>query len=682
MTNPIPLPEAAPPPPPARSTVPGIIAVGVVLAVSLLALWPRYTPSARDPRLVAVLPFHVITEDSALAVLSEGMVDLFDARLNGEQGFRTLAPVAAIRAWREAGGRFDNRVPEPQALDIAERLDAAFLLLGAITDRRARLEVQAALLAVPDGRILGQFRTSGPADSLARIVDELVTRLVASRRAAGVEPGTPLPPTTTSAMYAWLEGRSAYRDGRFDEAGAAFARALAADSAFPLAGLWAAMTARRLGEPVTRLLADTARLAPRDRALYRALLPAMDVATEYRRWRAADSLAVRRPEPPLALAELLLDFGPLLDPDSAPQRAMQESERAHDYEPQALGPLEAMVRATVQSGDTAGLRRAASRLVEQDSAGDRSVFGQWKLALALGNIASASQLRRRFAELSSGTLLRILGAAQVDGLGLDDAEAAAAVLVRRQETDDRAVAGRVYHYHRNRGRLDDAARFRGQAGIDLILEAALFGGDLAAAREMAALLGAGLAPAAPTASGPRLLHHRDLCTLATWEATHGEVGEALALLARLVALDVARTAGAPPENRGCEAVAEGLLAVREGRPLPGPVRAALDSLHRRVLRRDDLRVATQLVLAWGDEVAGNPAGALRRLPVLGSPESGPAWLADLLRERGRLARLAGDREAAVQAYEQYLRLRSAPAPALAEEVAAIRRALAELLAGG
>jgi TolB-like protein len=682
MTHPIPLPEAAPPPPSARSTVPGIIAVGVVLAVSLLALWPRYTPSARDPRLVAVLPFHVVTEDSALAVLSEGMVDLFDARLTGEQGFRTLAPVAAIRAWRDIGGQFDTRVPEPQALEIAARMDAAFLLLGTITDRQARLEVQAALLAVPDGRILGQFRTSGPADSLTRIVDELVTRFVASRRAAGVEPGTPLPATSRAAIYAWLEGRSAYRDGRFDDASLAFARALGADSVFPLAGLWAAMTARRLGIPVTRLPVDTTRLAPRDRALYRALLPAPDVVTEYRRWRAADSLAVRRPEPPLALAELLLDFGPLLDPDSAPPRAFRESGRAREYEPEALGPVEALIRAAAQLGDTAGLRRAATRLVELDSAGDRSAFGQWILALTQGDIASASRLRRRFADLSSGTLLRILGSAQVTGLGLDDAEAAAAVLVRRQETDDRAVAARIFHYHRNRGRLDDAARFRGQAGIDLVLESALFGADLAAARDMAALLATGLAPAPPAASGPRLLHHRDLCTLAVWEATHGEAGEASALLARLAALDIARTAGAAPESRGCEAVAEGLLAVREGRPLPVPTRAALDSLHGRILRRDDLRVAIQLVLAWGDEVAGDPAAALRRLPVLGSPEAGPAWLADLLRERGRLARLAGEREAAVQAYEHYLRLRSAPVPALAEEVAAVRRALAELLAGG
>ncbi|HUG27024.1 MAG TPA: hypothetical protein VMK53_01910 [Gemmatimonadales bacterium] len=683
MTAPLPLPEAAPPAPPPRSTLGGMVVVGLVLAVALLALWPRYTPSARDPRLVAVMPFHLASEDSALAVLSEGMVDLFDARLNGEQGFRTVAPVAAIRAWREAsGGRFDVRVSEPEALDIAERLEAAFLLLGTIMETGDRLEVQAALLAVPDGRVLGQFRSAGPADSLARIVNELVTRFVASRRAGGLEAGTQLPNTSPTAMYAWLDGRAAYRDGRFEDAAGAFGTALQADSTFPLAALWAAMTARRTEQPLPRLAADTLGLGPRDRALYRAVLPAPDVATEYLLWRAADSLSIRRPEPPLALAQLLVEFGGLLDPDSAAVRAYRHAERASLHDPRALAPLEMMVRAAAQLGDSAGLRRAAEAMTSADSAGEASVYAEWRQAHAFGNPAALAALRRRFVDLPSPVLLRILGGAQVDGIGLDDAEAAAAVLGRRGDASDPLVAARLYHYYRNRGRPEDAARYKGMAGIDPILESALFGSDLEAARSRVRILRSALPDSAPSAVGLRRAFHRQLCELAVWESAHGERAEAAALRARLAALEVTWTTAITPETHACEAMADALLAIREGRPLPDATRIILSAVHHRVVRDDALRVATQMLLAWGDEVTGDFDAAMARLPVLAGHESGPAWLADVLRERGRLAQRGGRREDAVRAYEHYLQLRSTPAPGLSEEVAAVRRALAELLAGG
>lgn len=683
MTAPLPLPEAAPPAPPPRSTLGGMVVVGLVLAVALLALWPRYTPSARDPRLVAVMPFQLLSEDSALAVLSEGMVDLFDARLNGEQGFRTVAPVAVIRAWRDlSDGRFDARVSEPQALDIAERMDAAFLLLGTITEVRDRLEVQAALLAVPDGRVLGQFRSAGPADSLSRIVNELVTRFVASRRAGGLEAGTQLPNTSPVAMYAWLEGRAAYRDGRFEEAADRFRAALEADSTFPLAALWAAMTARRTDQPPPRLVADTIGLGPRDRALYRAVLPAPDVATEYRLWSAADSLSIRRPEPPLALARLLVDYGPFLDPDSAAVQAYRQAGRANLQDPQALDPLELLVRSAAQLGDTSGLRRAAAAMATADSADESSAYAQWRQAHAFGNPAALAALRRRFVELPSAVLFRILGGAQVEGLGLDDAEAAAAVLSRRGEASERTVAARLYHYYRNRGRPEDAGRFAGAAGIETGLESALFGGDLDAARSRVLILRSAVPDSAPSTAGPRLAYHRQLCELAVWESAHGERAEALMLLDRLAALDVTRPSAMTPEMHACEPIAQALLAVREGRTLPHETRILLEALHRRVVRDHALRVAAQVLLAWGDELAGDFDAALSHLPVLAGFESGPPWLADLLRERGRIATRAGRREAAVRAYEHYLQLRSTPAPGLSEEVAAVRRALADLLAGG
>lgn len=679
MTAPLPFPEAAPPAPPPRSTMAGMVVVGLVLAVSLLALWPRYTPSARDPRLVAVLPFQLQTTDSSLAVLSEGMVDLFDARLTGAQGFRTLAPVAAIRAWRAvSGGRFDVRVSEPEALAIAERLDAAYLLVGSIAHRGERLQVEAALLAVPDGRVLGQYRTAAPVDSIARIVDELATRFVASRRAAGVEPGTPLPNTVPAAMLAWLEGRAAYREGRHEEAAARFRQAMDADPAFPHAALWEAMTARRLDRPAARAVADTTRLAPRDRALYRALLPSMGAREEYLRWRDADSLAVGRPEPALALAELLLDFGAFLEADSAAERAALRAARALELEPGTAGPLEALARAAAARGDTATLRQAMELATAADSAEAWSGYLRWRAGHALNLPGELALLSRRLVDLPTATLLRILGGAQVEGLGLEQAEAVAAVLRRRGEDTIPAIGARLYHLFRNLGRVGEAGEYRRHVATGVILEAALFGGDLSAAAESASVLRARLTPEDPIDSPAGGPPREALCQLATWEAAHGTADSARALLDRAAALPAA-----PGGSGGtCEAVAGALLAVREGRVLPDAERVRLETIFRVLPRADDLRVPAQLLLAWDRELAGDPAAALRYLALPAGFAAGPAWLADLLRERGRLAQRAGLREAALRAYEHYLQLRSAPAPDVAEEVAAVRRAHAELLASG
>jgi hypothetical protein len=52
-----------------------------------------------------------------------------------------------------------------------------------------------------------------------------------------------------------------------------------------------------------------------------------------------------------------------------------------------------------------------------------------------------------------------------------------------------------------------------------------------------------------------------------------------------------------------------------------------------------------------------------------------------LREEGRLAALAGDREGAIRAYRHYLALRSEPEPAVRDQVAAVRGELRRLERG-
>jgi hypothetical protein len=57
---------------------------------------------------------------------------------------------------------------------------------------------------------------------------------------------------------------------------------------------------------------------------------------------------------------------------------------------------------------------------------------------------------------------------------------------------------------------------------------------------------------------------------------------------------------------------------------------------------------------------------------------GSPYLATQLREEGRLAALAGEREAAMRAYQHFLGLRILPEPALRPQVEAVRKELARL----
>jgi hypothetical protein len=57
----------------------------------------------------------------------------------------------------------------------------------------------------------------------------------------------------------------------------------------------------------------------------------------------------------------------------------------------------------------------------------------------------------------------------------------------------------------------------------------------------------------------------------------------------------------------------------------------------------------------------------------------PLLISTFLREEGRLAALAGEREAAIRAYQHYLALRPDPEPSVKPEVEQVRADLADLV---
>ena len=84
------------------------------------------------------------------------------------------------------------------------------------------------------------------------------------------------------------------------------------------------------------------------------------------------------------------------------------------------------------------------------------------------------------------------------------------------------------------------------------------------------------------------------------------------------------------------------------------------------------------MLARLKERRGDVRGALAAVRRRETFLTRPLYLSTFLREEGRLAALAGENDAAIEAYRHYLTLRAAPEPPLRSEVEYVRDELGKL----
>ena len=170
-----------------------------------------------------------------------------------------------------------------------------------------------------------------------------------------------------------------------------------------------------------------------------------------------------------------------------------------------------------------------------------------------------------------------------------------------------------------------------------------------------------------------MLDVEDLCVAGQWYAWKG---------ARQAA---ARAAASLTTQRGgaaatCAALVEGVLAVR-GRATDVDSRLArLDSM---LLSGPPAEVTeyANLGLARLYAERGNVRRALSAIRRRSHMVTWPPYLAEQVREEGRLAASAGDIEAAAGAYRQYLALRTNPDSAVRGEVESVRAELQRLTGG-
>jgi tetratricopeptide (TPR) repeat protein len=657
-----------------------------------------------DPAVVVVAPFRADVADSGLSYLREGLMDLLAAEFTGEVGPRAANPRTVMAAW----ARLSRRRGEPgesTAADLARDLGARYLVLGSAVGTARLLTVSGTLLETATGRLVGQASATAPEDSLPVLVARLAGQLLVSLSGESVEEehragslaDVPLP-----AIRFYLDGQAEYRSSRYAAAIESFERALEIDSTFAQAALRLAMTGYWIRGAAWTDRLDVAwrqreRLGSRDRALLDAIAGPNYPATAW--WSedlgAAERAVVVAPDRPEAwflLGDVLFHLGPGLGRSDAWQQAEAAFRQALALDSTFGAPFEHLLELAAARGDTGQVRRLASGRLVGDSSGELTDFLRWRAAVALGDGAGIRRIRERLDGMAVGSLLRIIGTGQLQGLSPADVDAAAAALRRRPlPGPERWVARRSLHYLAlNRGRVSAAV-----AEVPLATEGepiprwaerltvldALFGDGHAGAADPAAarLLPSG--STAPSTGLERAARTADRCVLELRRLLGGDADSAPGVIAGLRAPATADSLGAARSDSLCALLLEAIYAETRGHPgAPALVRALDSTMRLGPAATNDVEIFANLVVARLYEALGDPQAALaavRRRPYQWA--YGPIFLSSFLREEHRLATMVGDTLGALRAGRHYLALRTRPDPQLRDIVRRMRAENVSLL---
>jgi DNA-binding SARP family transcriptional activator/tetratricopeptide (TPR) repeat protein len=641
--------------------------------------------------LLVVMPFQVRGADVSLGFLRHGMAELLGAVFTGDVGPEAVS-------WRSRttgrGSLADGQDPDR----VARRAGARWLLSGEVMGNQRDVRISASLSDLAgEGSPLTAV-VSGPADSIYGLARELGGRLLAMERGYRDDEAARLARTNPAALHAYLLGRKALHQGRYEDADVRFRRALRHDPRFAqaavglvethLAAPWLRGHVSEMALPLALRLRD--RLGPAERELVAAAAgpryPASSTHAEHlQAWERAVSRAPDSAPIWHLWGDALFHIGPFIGVTNHRDRARAAFEQALRLDPTYLLPLTHLIEMAAEDGDGARASSLFQRLLDGSLPAEpiNADYLRWRVALASGDTTMLEALRTALPEISVGSLGAIVQSASFLGVGLDDADRIAALDCNQWSVPSErwTLLIRFHHHALNRGRpsvarqvteeLRDVAPTPG-APLHLHVRSALVaGGDPVAAREAATQLEAhvGLGRGSEQARRPGLV--ADVCALEVWKLSNRDTRSAASSLRWLrdpalhdhddrhgaercaVFLEALLTTIVSP-HRVADAVARVQVLVDQGVQLPG---AGFEPMW--------------LFLADALEQQGDLEGALR---VVRRRSSSPFMLAEQLLREGRLAARLGDVASARRAYAHYLALRSDPEPPLRAEMLAVRAA--------
>ncbi len=219
-----------------RRTAAFVLAAVLLAAGGAIWRWQQSrTAGPAPPEVIAILPFSVRGATS-LAYLGEGMVDLLSTTL-ATPSLRTVDPHALLAMVVREGW-----APDPErGRAVALRFGAKHFVLGSIVEAGPKLRIHASIYLAGSGTTpVREVNVEGEPARMLELIDELSARIRSGdesqkRKADRMTRVAEATTSSPAALTAYLDGKRLARVGRFNEAHAAFQRAVAADPSFALA---------------------------------------------------------------------------------------------------------------------------------------------------------------------------------------------------------------------------------------------------------------------------------------------------------------------------------------------------------------------------------------------------------------------------------------------------------------
>ncbi|MGD8699944.1 MAG: hypothetical protein PVJ43_11670, partial [Gemmatimonadales bacterium] len=532
-----------------------------------------------DPELVAVLPFRVAGADASLSYLGEGMVDLMAALLTGEGGLRALDPrttLAATRKHRLGTDELDG----PEAAEVARSLGAGYVMLGSVVGSRDALTL-AVSLNTTDGAQSLHAQARGPADSLHTLLDRLTGELLARR--AGVR-GDRMSTLSTSlqAIRSYLEGRTDYRSGRFEEAARHFARAIEIDSSFVLAAsgaINALVWIEEITSPRFARAAEVAwdgrdRLPPVDRLLTTVLVSEADLVpiSKNELIDLLENSAAAFPDQPEAwyfLGDSYFHWGDRLGVDAPFARAQAALDRSYSLDSTFAVPVIHLVELAALRRDSSA-RGLLDHYLGFDSISSTSAMLRLLVGAATDDPLLVGDAFRIAREAGEAAFAWAAPLALQFGLAVEHVDSIHVVgaTLARTEADRVFGALQLGTSLAVRGRSNEAVKALARAGddADLLLTLHALYSDLDDDSVREAVEREGQRAAAPPgeARAARRRQGQAACAVGQWKLWHGDAdieGEIERLRAGALSLD---PRGYPEADPTCLELLEAMRAVISG----------------------------------------------------------------------------------------------------------------------
>jgi len=432
-------------------------ALAVTALVGALALSANIIRPRHGTNVMAILPFRAVGIDTIQAALATSHLHAAVAQW---EALETTDANATAALWAERGGPTPGLSPEEEVRLIAGRLGAGRVVAGHVAPSVSGVEVHASMTDAATGAKLAAASVTGHADSLQSVVELLFFHLVAREKGVPEDRIATLNRYEADAVRLYVQAYCA----DCGERSRLLREALGRDTSFALAALALVETGPGLDEfrqdDWWKFVAGVAwddrdRLSPADRAYVEAMLgwrfvPEYTAAQYVAAWQNAVDVAPDRMSHWRGLAlecyrwcsELYRNWE---------QRALEAQDRLLALGDEDFDNLERALEVAVLAGDTARIRRYATVLPPGPS------YGEWLAAVGLGDERESADLVQRLAE-QQFALLRLGNFAILTGMALEDAEAAA--LIPRPDK-----LGSVYRLEqmvlaRERGRHTEYRRLR------------------------------------------------------------------------------------------------------------------------------------------------------------------------------------------------------------------------------